>query len=65
MSGKRFTLMGYGEASAWPTVRSLEAMEPRDVMTAAERMLAEAVQCDRVEIWSGGVLVHTLRRAPG
>jgi hypothetical protein len=62
VSERRFTLMGYGGASAWPTVEAVTTVDPVAVMEAARRMLANAGDCDRVEIWSGRELIHTLRR---
>ncbi len=62
MSAKRFTLMGYGMESSWPTVRSVDTTEPTAVIEAAKAMLVECPQCDRIEVWSGSERLHTQRR---
>jgi hypothetical protein len=60
LAGKRFTLMAYRADDNWPSVRSLAALSPDDVLAVA-RDLVNAGECDRVEVWCEGERVHTLR----
>ena len=63
MRAKQFTLMGYGETLSWPTIKGVDTGEPAAVIAAARQFLDDAPLCDRIEIWSGSELIHTVRRA--
>ena len=65
MSAQRFTLMGYSTVSNWPTVKAVETRKATEVVEAAQAMLVEAAHFERVEIWSGQELVHTVHRRGG
>ncbi len=65
VSAKRFTLMGYEDALSWPTVRSVDTLEPTEVLEAACQLLDDSPRCAWVEIWSGAERLHTLQRPRG
>ena len=62
MGETRFTLMAYA-AEGWPTVKSVESRDAEQVLKEAQAMLDLHAACERVEVWSGGQCVSTLRKS--
>ena len=58
----RYRLVGFGRRLGWPVLRFGDHVSLDDAVRAANQVLAEHPECERVEIYGGESLLHVVRR---